>query len=118
LTGNGGEVIPFHSKKYTDLRQREQFHSSDPDGQNVGFFPHCWIPEDPVNCTGGIHYQNMSDATINVNIGNAAGESDIFDVLNGTSIDGSPAENVLLDVIVEVPNWLHFVGGDVNRTFN
>lgn len=119
FTGNGGEMIPQHTRKFIDYRQREHYHSSyTSDDQNIGFFPFSWVPEDPVNNTGSIHLGIINDPTLNVNIGDAAGQSEMYDVLNGTSADGSPAENIVVDVFVENFNWLHFVGGDVNRTFN
>lgn len=119
FTGNNGEMVPLHTQKFNDLRLREQYHSSDTSPtDNVGFIPYCWIPEDPVNCTGSINIGNLHDPTLNLNIGTTAGDSEIFDALNGTSIDGSPADAVVVDVFSDNFNWLHFVGGDVNRTFN
>lgn len=119
FTGNGGEMIPTHTKAYIDRRQREHYHSSyTGEAHNIGFLPLSWIPEDPINNTGSIHVGIISDPTINLNIGDSAGQSQIFDVLNGTSLDGSLADNVVLDVFVDAANWLHFVGGDVYRTFN
>lgn len=119
FTGNGGEMIPVHTKAYIDRRQREHYHSSyTGESQNIGFLPLCWIPEDPVNNTGSIHLGIISDPTLNVGTGDSAGQSEMFDVLNGTALDGSAAENVVLDIFVDDFNWLHFVGGDVYRTFN
>ncbi len=119
FTGNGGEMIPVHTKAYIDRRQREHYHSSyTGEAQNIGFLPLSWIPEDPINNTGSIHVGIISDPTLNLNIGDSAGQSDVFDALNGTSLDGSLADNVVLDVFVDASNWLHFVGGDVYRTFN
>lgn len=119
FTGNGGEMIPNHGKQFIDQRQREHYHSSyTGESQNIGFLPLCWIPEDPINNTGSIHLGIINDPTLNLNVGDTPGQSEIFDVLNGTSLDGSPAENVVIDVFVDAANWLHFVGGDVYRTFN
>lgn len=119
FTGNGGEMIPSHTQKFMDLRQREQYHSSDTHpGQNIGFFPFCWIPEDPINCTGSYNIGNIHDPTLNLNVGTVAGDSQAFDALNGTSPDGSASEALVVDVFVDNFNWLHFIGGDVNRTFN
>lgn len=119
FTGNGGEMIPVHPQKWMDRRQREHYHSScTAENQNIGFLPHCWIPEDPVNNTGSIHYGIINDPTLNIDTGSAPGHSETYDALNGTSQDGSPASNVVIDVHVDLFNWLHFVGGDVNRTFN
>jgi hypothetical protein len=119
FTGNGGEMIPTHTKQFIDRRQREHFHSSyTGESQNIGFLPLCWIPEDPINNTGSIHVGIISDPTLNLDVGTTAGQSEIYDALNGTSLDGSSPDSVVIDVFVDAFNWLHFVGGDVYRTFN
>lgn len=118
FTGNGGEMIANHTKEYVDRRLREQFHSSRT-GQldNIGFYSPAWTPEDPVNNTGSFHMGIISDPTLNLDFGSAAGQSDAYDCLNGTGSEGV-AENVVIDVYVEAFNWLHYVGGDINKIFN
>lgn len=118
FTGNGGEMIPTHTKEWIDRRVREQFHSSwTNEYDHIGMFPLCWIPEDPVNNTGSVHLGIISDPILNINIGVSAGQSEAYDVLFGTGPD-SGTGNVVVDVYVAVFNWAHWVGGDVNRTFN
>lgn len=119
FVGNGGEMVPFHTKEYIDRRIREQFHSSYlSENFHIGVIPFSWIPEDPVNCTGSIHMGIISDPILNINVGTVAGQSTAFDVLNGTGPDSIAGQNIVVDVSVDGFNWLHFVGGDVNKVFN
>lgn len=118
FTGNGGEMIPAHTKEWIDRRVREQFHSSwTNEYDNIGMLPLCWIPEDPVNNTGSIHLGIISDPILNINVGVSAGQSEAFDVLNGTGPDAGSG-NLVIDVFVGCFNWIHWVGGDANKTFN
>lgn len=118
FTGNGGEMIPTHTKEYIDRRIREQFYSSwQSQYVNIGVLPLAWVPEDPVNCTGTIHLGVISDPILNIDVGTSAGQSEAYDVLNGTGEDSTGAENIVVDVFTSAFNWLHFVGGDVNKTF-
>ena len=117
FVANGGEMVPYHTKEYTDRRLREQFHSSlTCERDNIGLIVFSWIPEDPVNNSGSAHFGIMSDPILNINVGTAAGQSEAYDVLNGTG--GESAQNVVVDVFINCFNWLHYVGGDINRTFN
>lgn len=117
LTGNGGQLIADHTKEYIDRRVREQFHSAEvSEIDNIGVFPLCWVPEDPVNNTGSIHMGIISDPTLNINIGTAVGQSTAYDVLNGGTGDAN--KNIVIDVFIDAFNWLHYVGGDINKTFN
>lgn len=122
FVGNGGEMVAFHTKEYIDRRIREQYHSSwTNDFDNIGMLEVSWIPEDPINNTGSVHLGIISDPILNINVGTAAGQSEAFDVLTGAGNDTTvpnSGENIVIDVITPAFNWYHFVGGDVNKTFN
>ena len=119
FVGNGGEMVSYHTKEYIDRRIREQFHSSwANENDKIGLITFSWIPEDPINNTGSVHLGIISDPILNINVGTVAGQSEAFDVLNGTGPDSLTPANIVVDVYVEVFNWLHYVGGDINKTFN
>jgi hypothetical protein len=119
FVGNGGEMVASHTKEYIDRRIREQYHSSwCPENYHIGVISFSWIPEDPVNNTGSVHLGVISDPILNINVGTSAGQSSAYDVLNGTGPDTLTQENIVVDVFVDVFNWLHYVGGDINKTFN
>ncbi len=110
-------MVPYVTKEWNDRRLREQFHSSwVNEKDHIGLLVPSWIPEDPINNTGSWHLGVMSDPILNINVGTIAGQSEAYDILNGTGNES--AQNLVVDVIVDVFNWLHFVGGDVNKTFN
>jgi hypothetical protein len=107
------------TKEWCDRRIREQFHSSwTHEDYCIGVIPFSWIPEDPVNNAGSIHLGIISDPILNINVGTAAGQSTAFDALTGAGPDTTAPQNIVVDVFVDVFNWLHYVGGDVNKTFN
>lgn len=117
--GNGGEMIAFHTKEYIDRRIREQYHSSwHNEYDHIGMLEVSWIPEDPINNTGSIHMGIISDPILNINVGTATGQSEAYDVLTGGGPDSLTPANIVVDVFTPAFNWLHFVGGDVNKTFN
>jgi hypothetical protein len=119
FVGNGGEMIAYHTKEFIDRRIREQYHSSwANEYDHIGMLEVCWIPEDPINNTGSIHLGIISDPILNINIGTAAGQSGAFDVLNGFGPDTLTPSNIVIDVFTDVFNWLHYVGGDINKTFS
>lgn len=117
FVGNGGEMIASHTKEYIDRRIREQFHSSwVNENDHIGMLEVAWIPEDPINNTGSIHLGIISDPILNINVGTAAGQSEAYDVLMGVNGDGQ--QQIAVDVFVDCFNWVHFVGGDINKVFN
>lgn len=118
FTGNAGEMIPFHPKEYIDTRLREQYHSSIPEEkENLGFFSFSWIPEDHVNNNGSVHFANISDPTLNLNLGSAAGDSDAYDALNGTGVYGAAGVPIVIDVWFNTTNFIHQKGGDIRLVF-
>lgn len=117
FVGNGGEMVPVTTYEWNNQRIKDQFHSAwHCDKYKFGIIPSAWIPEDPINNTGSWHLGIINDPIIYINVGTAAGQSEAFDLLNGTGTE--PAQNLVVDVIEEAFNWLHMVGGDINKTFN
>lgn len=117
FVGNNGEMVAYHTEEYVNRRLREQYHSSWAcEADHIGFLPFCWIPEDRVNNSGSIHMGIISDPILNINVGTAAGQSEAYDVLNGTG--GEAAQNLVVDVFWDAFNWNHYVGGDINKVFN
>lgn len=117
--GNGGVMIADHTREYVNQRIREQYHSSlTSENYCIGMLEVSWIPEDPINNTGSIHTGQITDPTLYINIGTQAGDSEAFDVLNGSGPDSTTPENIVVDVFCDAFNWIHFVGGDANRLFN
>lgn len=118
FTGNNGEMIPEHTCEYINRRVREQFHSSwTSQYHNIGILPISWVPEDPVNCTGTFHLGLVSDPILTINVGTAQNDSEAYNVLNGAGPDSSALESLVVDVFTSAFNWVHFVGGDANKSF-
>lgn len=118
FTGNSGEMVPFHSKEYIDTRLREQYHGSIPaENENLGFFSFAWIPEDHTNESGGVHFGNLSDPTVNLFIGTAPGHSELYDALHGVGEFGGVAQDATIELCFNVKNFIHQVGGDIRLVF-
>lgn len=116
FTGNGGEMVAENTYEWMNRRLREHFHSSrtaQTDG--LGFYSFCWAPEKLRDNTGSVHFGVISDPTLNINLGTNVGDSECYDVLNGF---GEAAQNLVIDFWVDAFNWVHYVGGDINKTFN
>lgn len=117
INGNGSDFFPARDDVFLRTRVAELYHSALPDASYVVYrISFSWAPEDPINCMGSVHFGNVGDPTLRVNIGANPGDSEVYDAVNGGLYD-TLGQIVICDVFAREKNFHHQRAGDLTRVF-